>query len=250
MNKKPPVLTDQGLGEELKKIQMLVQFIEPKPSDLVLDLGTGKGNTAIELAPHVKKIVAVDYEEAVVEDCRKNIREAKLDETITVKKASVNNLDFPDQMFDIITCRAAFHHFPNPLGVLAEVRRILKDDGKFYLMDPIFSDYAKQIWTPIAKIRESDLHSFYTYFEQLDMLSSCGLHVIKFRPFLFKRVLSEWIGNAPEIIQGRLKNVVLNLNERILKELHFRQEEGEWVYFYNVFELIAIKDDLTNSKGV
>jgi SAM-dependent methyltransferase len=239
---KSPVLTDVGLNEVLSDhdmLQRMVNFIEPKVTDVVLDLGTGKGNVAITLAPHVGRVIALDYDDDVVRATQENVDKNGLNGRIEIRKGAAGRLDFADGTFDLVTCRAAFHHFPNPMDVLSDIRRVLKVTGSFYLMDPIFSDHAKQTWTPIARVRESDLNAFYTYLDQMEMLRQAGFEVTKLRPFLFKRHLDEWIGNAPTVIQDRLREVVLSLDERVRREMHFQNENGKWVWHYNVYELIA-----------
>lgn len=239
-----PIRTDKKLNEVLSDKEMLdrmVKLIKPKSSYSVLDLGTGKGNAAITLAPHVNKVIAIDSDESVINDCRENVKVSKYAKKIKIQKADVNKLHFSSKSFHLVTCRAAFHHFPNKSKVLKEIHRVLKDDGVFYLMDPIFSDYAKEIWTPIAKIRETDLDGFLTYLETIELLTDSGFKVVKIVPFYFRRVFDEWIKNAPKNIETRLKKIVLSLDKRILNELHFRRVSGKWIYNYNVIELIAIK---------
>lgn len=239
-----PARTDKDLIKELADKEMLdsmVELIKPKSFYSVLDLGTGQGNAAIALAPHVNRVIAIDSDESVLNNCRENVKVSKHAKKIKIQKADVNKLHFSSKSFHLVTCRAAFHHFPNKSKVLKEIHRVLKDDGKFYLMDPVFSDYAKEIWTPIAKIRETDLDGFLTYLETVELLTATGFKVVKFVPFYFRRVFDEWIKNAPKNIQARLKEIVLSLDQRLLNELHFKRENGKWIYYYNVFELLAIK---------
>jgi len=40
--------------------------------------------------------------------------------------SDVESLPFPDQAFDIVSCRFAFHHFPNPEKALREMKRVCR----------------------------------------------------------------------------------------------------------------------------
>jgi SAM-dependent methyltransferase len=247
MNSRSPILTDPTLNATLSDAAMLtraVNLIAPKSDWAVLDLGTGKGNTAIAVARFVRSVVALDYDEDVLEQCRQQVHAANLSDRITVQRGSAHELEFEDGRFDLVTCRAAFHHFPDPVGTLRHVLRVLKPEGVLYVMDAVFSDYARQIWTPVARIRERDLQSFYTYQEFIDMFRCTGLTIDRLVPSLFRRSLKEWTGNAPEAIRSRLRDVVLGLDERVLKELHFVETDGEWTYFYNIIEFVSTKTRL------
>jgi ubiquinone/menaquinone biosynthesis C-methylase UbiE len=242
----PAALSDVRLNEVLSDEDMLkrmLEFIRPAQTAVVLDLGTGQAHTAMALAPHVQRVMAVDCNYGVIQAARENVRKHTLEAKIEVQKGFADSLEFGDAQFDLVTCRAAFHHFPNPMAVLSEVHRVLKRTGIFYLMDPIFSDHAKQIWTPLARVRELDLNSFYTYLDQMEMLRAGGFQVAKLRPFLFPRELDSWIASAAEAIQERLREVVLSLDERVKKELHFAKMDGKWRWYYNVYELLACKTE-------
>lgn len=50
-----------------------------KPEDEVIDLGCGPGCLAVELAPHVRKVTAVDIDERVVETLRAGMKAREID---------------------------------------------------------------------------------------------------------------------------------------------------------------------------
>lgn len=45
------------------------------------------------------------------------------------------NLPFEDRSFDVIICSQSFHHYPNPLLFLNNVKRCLRENGRFILRD-------------------------------------------------------------------------------------------------------------------
>ncbi len=49
----------------------------------------------------------------------------------------IEAIPFPDATFDLVTCTLMLHHLPDDLKRkgLAEVRRVLKPDGRFVAMD-------------------------------------------------------------------------------------------------------------------
>jgi 2-polyprenyl-3-methyl-5-hydroxy-6-metoxy-1,4-benzoquinol methylase len=151
-------------------------------------------------------------------------------------------INFPDNFFDIVTCRLAFHHLPEPLTVLGEINRVLKPNGKFNLSDPILSEYAQAVWVPVNRLRESDFYCYHTYLALVQMLNQSGFKITSIRPFTFKRVLDKWVKDRDKLVPERIKEVVLELDERVLKELRFTKtsEEG-WVWYYNCLDILAVK---------
>lgn len=105
---------------------------------VVLDLGMGEGNTAMTLALMVRRVVAVDIDEEIVEKCRSAICLRLLDDRIDVRPYdAMLPLPFAEASIDIVTCRAALHHFNNAEGVLEEAVRVLRPGGTFQPHGPL-----------------------------------------------------------------------------------------------------------------
>src|SRR5208283_4134862 len=52
----------------------------------------------------------------------------------------VERMAFPENSFDIAVCRFAFHHFPRPANVLAEMRRVVRSGGKLVIADMVAAE--------------------------------------------------------------------------------------------------------------
>ncbi len=50
-----------------------------------------------------------------------------------------DNLPWEESTFDLVTCISSFHHYPDPLKVLREMRRVLKAGGRVIIADPWWS---------------------------------------------------------------------------------------------------------------
>ncbi|MBS7280542.1 MAG: methyltransferase domain-containing protein [Candidatus Freyarchaeota archaeon] len=61
-----------GYDQLLKRI---VELANPKESDVVMDVGAGTGSVSFAFAPRVRKVVALDIAEKMVETGRKKARE-------------------------------------------------------------------------------------------------------------------------------------------------------------------------------
>jgi ubiquinone/menaquinone biosynthesis C-methylase UbiE len=53
-------------------------------------------------------------------------------------------LPFPDRSFSVVVSRFAFHHFPDPLAVLREMRRVCERPGRIVVADMAASEDPKK----------------------------------------------------------------------------------------------------------
>lgn len=93
----------------------------------VLDLGTGTGLVARELARRGCKVVGVDVAEGQIEQARRLAADEGLDATFHVRPAE--DTGQPTGAFDVITSSQSWHYFDRDRAV-AEVKRLLAHDGR------------------------------------------------------------------------------------------------------------------------
>jgi len=219
----------------------MIEVLQPRESDIVLDVATGPGYQALALTSRVKKVYGIDNKPELITIAKERATHEGVD-NVEFSVGVAQKIDYPDNFFDIVTCRLAFHHLTEPMTVLGEINRVLKPDGKFNMSDPILSEYAQAVWVPVNRLRESDFYCYHTYLALVQMLNQSGFKIASIRPFTFKRVLDKWVKDRDEWVPERIKEVVLGLDERVLKELRFTKtsEEG-WVWYYNCLDILTMK---------
>jgi len=117
-------------------LAVLLELIDPQPSWQVLDVGTGAGHTALLFAPHVAHVIASDLTEQMIAKAAELAAERGLTNFET-KSADAETLPFDDGSFDLVTCRMAAHHFPNPRQAFGEFARVLKPGGVLGFTDNV-----------------------------------------------------------------------------------------------------------------
>lgn len=119
-----------------KYYQPLIDFAGPRPDDRVLDLATGTGLLALLLARRAKEVTGSDVTPEMLERAVDRAKKGG-QENIRFVEAEASSLPFPDASFDLVVCRTAFHHFPEPKKALTEIYRVLGPGGRLVLADVV-----------------------------------------------------------------------------------------------------------------
>ena len=83
--------------------------------------------------------------------------------------------------FDIILCTNSFHHYQNPEKALGEIFRLLKQRGRFYVMDVTADNWLiRRIDTQVKK-RENEHVKFYSTAEFCALFRGVGMSYVSSR---------------------------------------------------------------------
>lgn len=119
---------DEQLGPPTTR---MLDILEIKPGQTVLDLATGTGQSAILAAQRVGAsglVYATDVAEGMVEVAARAANEAGLT-NIVAKLMDAEHLDLPDTSVDVVLSRLGLLHFANPGAALVEMLRVLRPGG-------------------------------------------------------------------------------------------------------------------------
>jgi ubiquinone/menaquinone biosynthesis C-methylase UbiE len=115
-------------------LRMIVEAAEAGPDDTVLDLACGGGIVVCAFAPHVKQATGIDMTPAMLDQARGLAAEKGLS-NVAWRQGDVTALPYPDASFSIVTTRFSVHHFPDPLAVLREMKRVCSPGGRVVVID-------------------------------------------------------------------------------------------------------------------
>ncbi len=101
----------------------------------VLDIGTGRGLTAFELARRGARVITVDISEEELKGALTGAVAEKVDSAIEFHVADANVLPFADGSFRLVTMVNVLHHMEGGKTFLPEVSRVLAHGGKFVVAD-------------------------------------------------------------------------------------------------------------------
>jgi len=169
-------LSKQHLRDQSKAIKML----NPKKKDNTLDVGCGVGFGSIKLATKINPGISygIDITEGMIKKSKQHAQKLNI-KNINFQKASVLNLPFEDDFFDGAISTHATHHFYKPIKMLAEIRRVLKPNSKFILVDTCASSKLIQNFEKKLKKEEKAHYKFFKLNESKELLKKAGFRSIK-----------------------------------------------------------------------
>lgn len=117
----------------------------------ILDVGTGTGLIAMFIAKRRSgrcKILGIDITDVMLEKAKTNIKKESLENVISLRKASAENIPAADNFYDLVVCVFTIRH-TDIKGALSEFMRVLKSGGRVVIVDL----YAPEKWRSLpAKI--------------------------------------------------------------------------------------------------
>lgn len=91
----------------------------------VLELATGPGLIAKNVADVTHRMVATDFSPDMIKQANKGDNPVNL----TFEIADASNLQYEDHVFDVVIIANCLHIVPNPEKVLSEIERVMKEGG-------------------------------------------------------------------------------------------------------------------------
>ena len=158
-------------GEMYALIQPIVRH------KTVLELATGTGLIAKHIVNAAAHIEATDASAEMIAEAKRDTRSAKLHFSVQ----DMFCLPYSEESFDVVIVSNALHIVPQPEKALAEIRRVLKDEG--VLIAPTFThaenSFSGRVKALFMKLAGFPLHSRWTSEEYLRFLRQNGWTVRK-----------------------------------------------------------------------
>ena len=110
-----------------------IQLLDIHRNDHVLEVGIGTGLN-MPLYPPDCRIVGIDLSEEMLEKAQERMVELGLN-NITLKSMDATVMAFGDDEFDSAVATYTISAVPDPVGVLREMRRVVKPGGNIVLLN-------------------------------------------------------------------------------------------------------------------
>jgi len=142
----------------LEECRSILDRLGAGKEHVVLDMGTGTGTFAIEAARRCSKVFAADISYPMIEYARKKADSSGVGNIVFCHGGFLTYSHLGDPV-DFIVTSLALHHLPDfwKFAALNRMNGMLKDEGRLFLMDVVFSDvcYEENITKWIARIEHA-----------------------------------------------------------------------------------------------
>ena len=102
------------------------------PTLEVADLGCGTGQLAETIAPHVRRVVAVDGSADMLDAARTRLHGLP---NVDIRQGDLEALPLETEALDAAMLSLVLHYLPDPARALAEVARVLRPGGRLLIVD-------------------------------------------------------------------------------------------------------------------
>ncbi|MBF6596071.1 MAG: methyltransferase domain-containing protein [Thermaceae bacterium] len=116
--------------------ERLCEAVDLKAGQVVLDVATGSGNTALSAARRFAQVTGIDYVPSLLEQARARATAEGLE--VDFREGDAENLEFPTAHFDAVLSTVGAMFAPNQEKVAHELLRVTRPGGKIGLVN----------WTP------------------------------------------------------------------------------------------------------
>jgi ubiquinone/menaquinone biosynthesis C-methylase UbiE len=228
----------QARGDSLA---VLVELARPESEWLVLDVGTGAGHTALVFAARVSRVLALDLtSQMLLETAGLSFRQDL--QNVRPCNADAEYLPLVDCLFDLVTCRLAFHHFPNQAKAIGEMARVLKPGGLLGFTDNIVvpDPDAAEFYNTFERLRDPSHHRVQSLDGLKDMLEAANLQVAATRQLSKEFEFHAWADR--QHVSERDKDRLLDMMRQAPPELDdlfsARWENGS--LYFSLWEIVIL----------
>ena len=171
-------LYDCFMRKDRAVYEKMYELIHPVVKNkTVLEVATGTGLIAKHIVKAAAHIEATDASVEMIAEAKRDNQSAKLHFSVQ----DMFRLPYADKSFDVVIVSNALHIVPQPEKALAEIHRVLKDDG--VLIAPTFThagnSFSGKVRAFFMKLAGFPLHSKWTSEEYLRFLRQNGWAVRK-----------------------------------------------------------------------
>ncbi len=104
-----------------------------EPCECAVDLGCGTGGLLSGLKNKASTVIGVDSSARMINEAKNRFQDSI--DTINIRLGEMEHLPLRNKEADCAVISMVLHHLSNPYTAIAEVNRILKQDGIFIIVD-------------------------------------------------------------------------------------------------------------------
>ena len=127
--------TFMSLGQDKNWRRLAVALADPPKGGLALDVATGTGEMAFELAKRTEQVIGLDFSPHMLTLAEAKARRLGLEGRVGFMLGDALALPFADNSFDCATIGFATRNVASIAASFAEMRRVVKPDGRVICLE-------------------------------------------------------------------------------------------------------------------
>jgi ubiquinone/menaquinone biosynthesis C-methylase UbiE len=181
----------------------ILSWLQPRPSDRVLDAACGTGILDRALARRVRKVFGLDLSWQMIERGCELRGVTPSGPIFTV--GSITQLPYAARSFDLITCSYAFANLPDPLDALVEFARVVKPRGRIAIMEVVAPEEPNRraYLNHVEELRGSLRAKILGTDEFLALFGKARLRLVSVYHHRRRRTGREWLSLSPAATDGK-----------------------------------------------
>ena len=149
--------------------ELLLEELAIKSDNAILDVACGNGTLLKMISnKYYIKGYGIDISDKMIECARRKYP----DMNFTV--STCDKTPFRDEMFDVITVCAAYHHFSDVKAFANEAARILKPQGRIYIAEVYYPFILRSLLNPFVPLSKAGDVKFYSQKEIINNFTDSG----------------------------------------------------------------------------
>jgi SAM-dependent methyltransferase len=214
--------------------RQLVSLAQPQPHDKVLDVACGPGFLTMAFAEYCAQAVGVDATEKFLALAQAEAKRRGL-QHLTFQRGDAGQLPFAEGAFDVVVCRAAFHHMPQPDRTLAEMKRVVKGAGRILVCDMLAAEdpHKAAYHNRLERLCDPSHARALPASEFERLFTRAGLQVVARPKSLLRISVDDWLKHGGPSEQGAQE--ILGLLEASLDgdQTGLRIEQDQGTLYFN-----------------
>jgi ubiquinone/menaquinone biosynthesis C-methylase UbiE len=226
-------------------LQWMVDQLDLQPHFEVLDVAAGTGHLSRAIAPHVRRVVALDLTPEMLAQGRRDAEQEGLT-NLVFEQGEAEALPYPSEAFDLVVNRFALHHFEDLCGPIQEMTRVCRPGGQVAIIDMVSADDPTVAATHnhLERLRDPSHIRAPTAGELQQLVREAGLNIVRSAPREAEVHLERWLElthATPAARQAILEALTQDLQGRQITGMRPFMRDQEMMFVHAWLMVVAGK---------